>query len=353
MFLGLALFEVLDESGQSETFQIFPKDAPRLVTDRLRDVASLQGADELDLGPLRFYTGDDGLRVVRAASRLRGSSFSRAGEHITFRLSHLGLPIPEGTVGFYGLLLPQGYYGPVRFNLIRTESVWLTDSRQIFITSELTPWEPEWKRGLLIHGDLVEGGEPPADHPRSTSADVFREGISGLHHSQVRRFLRAVNRGLGPDAASVFICHSSADKKSAGQIAKALVGRGIRVWLDEAEIRVGDSLIEKIEKGISKSDRLIVLLSGRSVESRWCQEELRMALAMQIGGKQIKVLPALLEDCEIPGFLKEKAYADFRKDWRFEDSIEDLCDALAAYPPEQQDRDSEGKSLWGKLFGRS
>lgn len=40
-----------------------------------------------------------------------------------------------------------------------------------------------------------------------------------------------------------------------------------------------------------------------------------MALAMQIESGVQGVLPILTQDCEIPGFFLEKAYADL-KDWQ-------------------------------------
>ncbi len=73
---------------------------------------------------------------------------------------------------------------------------------------------------------------------------------------------------------------------------------------------------------------LVVQLSRESVKSSWCQEDLRMSLAIQIHGKPIKVLPVLLEGCDISGFLRVKAYADFRNEWQFEHGIEDVCDAM-------------------------
>lgn len=33
---------------------------------------------------------------------------------------------------------------------------------------------------------------------------------------------------------------------------------------------------------------------------------------MEINTKTVKALPILYQDCEIPGFLKDKLYADFR-----------------------------------------
>lgn len=326
MFLSYALYEILDPSGRIESFHIYPTDSPRLVTDKLADVEEFQHASEVDLGPLRFYTTEGGLRIQRTTTRLSSNSL-QVGRTLRFEISHRGLPVAPDTIGFYGILLPPDYYGDVRSEL-DLDQVWLSDVKRLLITCELNPWTPHWNFGLTLSGRLAQGDSPESNIDSGSSFEIFKNGLSGLHHSSVANFLRAVNRSLGESTPQVFLCHSSTDKEKARNIATALAGRGIRVWLDKSEIRVGDSLIGKIEQGIINSDRLIVLLSKNSVASNWCKEELRMALAMQISRLPIRVLPALLEDCEIPGFLKEKAYADFRESWKFDSAVEDLCDAI-------------------------
>ena len=48
------------------------------------------------------------------------------------------------------------------------------------------------------------------------------------------------------------MCHTSDDKPFVRRLRKDLLAHGIpKVWVDEAEIDVGDSLIAKIERGAS------------------------------------------------------------------------------------------------------
>jgi hypothetical protein len=111
------------------------------------------------------------------------------------------------------------------------------------------------------------------------------------------------------------MCHSSRDKEFAGRLSEDLKKEGIRVWIDEAEIKVGDSLIEKIEEGIEEMEYLGVILSPDSVKSNWVTKELNVAMAKEIKRKEVKVLPILYKKCKIPSFLEEKKYADFTKDY--------------------------------------
>lgn len=111
---------------------------------------------------------------------------------------------------------------------------------------------------------------------------------------------------------SIFLSHSHADRSFVRRLFSDLESCGVKAWLDEAEIRPGESLIAKIEEGIEEMDYLGVVLSRNSVESEWVLREVRMALTQEIRGKTIKVIPLLIEDCKLPGFLLDKLYIDFR-----------------------------------------
>ena len=56
-----------------------------------------------------------------------------------------------------------------------------------------------------------------------------------------------------------------------------------------------------------------MLISKNSTNSDWVNKELDIAMNQEIENKIIKVLPALLDDSDLPGFLKGKVYLDFRK----------------------------------------
>ncbi|MGO9415182.1 MAG: toll/interleukin-1 receptor domain-containing protein [Syntrophobacteraceae bacterium] len=114
---------------------------------------------------------------------------------------------------------------------------------------------------------------------------------------------------------SVFLSHTHADKPFARRLAERLKAHGVKVWLDEAEMQVGDSLFSKIESAVRECTYLGVILSPRSVSSPWVQREVNMALTEEIHGTRVKVLPLLQEKCRIPGFLTDKLYADFTDDF--------------------------------------
>ena len=87
-------------------------------------------------------------------------------------------------------------------------------------------------------------------------------------------------------------------------------------------MKVGDSINKKIQDGISCAGWLAVILSRHSVKSPWVEREISAALVKELELKDIFVLPLLYEDCEIPLFLRDKIYADFRQS--FADGLEML-----------------------------
>lgn len=77
---------------------------------------------------------------------------------------------------------------------------------------------------------------------------------------------------------SIFLSRNSKDKPFVRRLAERLRSCGVRVWLDEAEIGIGDSLIQRIGTAIDETDYVAVVLSKNSINSEWVQRELQIAL---------------------------------------------------------------------------
>jgi hypothetical protein len=332
MFVSFALLEALEEDGRGELFLVFPKEGPSVPVDRIRDIRGFPNSREVDLGPLRFYTEDGGLKVRRIAFHYGAPVLSRQGDILKLHIEHCGLPIAAHTLGYYSLLLPSSYFGEARASRNHTET-WIDDARRMLITVEIYS-DSDNAHSLSVDARLRKNADPPLDFrspgfERVLAKDIYREWRSPIGYSGISHFIRAANASLSATAPSLFLCHSSSDKEFARKLAIGLAGNGLKVWIDEAEIQVGDSLLSKIESGILGAKYLVVLLSRASVQSRWCQEELRMALARQISGRDITVLPVLIEACEVPGFLQEKKYADLTNSGGLEGVLSELSAAAS------------------------
>lgn len=116
--------------------------------------------------------------------------------------------------------------------------------------------------------------------------------------------------------STVFLSHSSDDKIFVENLATDLNELGIGVWFDKWEIKVGDSIVEKINHGLENNDFLAVVLTPNSVRSDWVKKELNSAISNQLSKKSIKVLPILFKECKIPAIISDLKYADFTSDYK-------------------------------------
>lgn len=130
--------------------------------------------------------------------------------------------------------------------------------------------------------------------------------------------VRTALLGLTRSAPTVFLSHSHKDKPFVRALAKRLEGAGIRVWLDEAELHIGETLVERLSATVRETPLLIAVLSRASVKSAWVKEELHTAMTKQIRRKRVTVLPLLKERCVLPAFLEGKLFADFTTAYRRE-----------------------------------
>lgn len=91
-----------------------------------------------------------------------------------------------------------------------------------------------------------------------------------------------------PREYDVFISHASEDKASVVRpLANALIEGGLRVWYDEFELRIGDSLRRKIDTGLAKSRFGIVVLSRSFFVKGWTNYELDGLVTRSISGEQV------------------------------------------------------------------
>lgn len=135
-----------------------------------------------------------------------------------------------------------------------------------------------------------------------------------------------------PETASrtIFLSHTRADKDVARDLYHYLTARGIRAWLDEAEIQYGASILDTIADTINQIDYLAVLMSPASVTADWVSRELQLAAFAQQLDLKPQVLGILVEDCDAPAFLATRLYFDLRTDRSSE--MERLAEFLSGRP---------------------
>ncbi len=103
----------------------------------------------------------------------------------------------------------------------------------------------------------------------------------------------------------VFISHASEDKpRFVTAFATRLRDKGVNAWLDRWEMLPGDSLIDKIfNEGLKDAQAVVIVISSFSVTSSWVSEELNASMVARIS-KGTKIIPVLIDDCNVPEALK-------------------------------------------------
>ena len=86
----------------------------------------------------------------------------------------------------------------------------------------------------------------------------------------------------------VFISHASEDKEDVARpLAEALRSNGLNVWYDEFELKIGDSLRRKIDKGIANSNFGVIVISRDFISKGWTNYELDGLITRAVNGEQV------------------------------------------------------------------
>lgn len=135
---------------------------------------------------------------------------------------------------------------------------------------------------------------------------------------------------------NVFISysHSGKSKASARKVARFLEQLGLKVWLDQEQIKLGDKITDSVEKGLEESDCIVALISPDAKDSHDYQEELAKALSK---GKFI--YPVIIDNAsadDVPEAIKDRVALDL--------SDNDFNELTKLY-----DAIDEKRSTWSKV----
>jgi len=118
----------------------------------------------------------------------------------------------------------------------------------------------------------------------------------------------------------VFLCHGSGDKPAVRRLYRYLVDQGIDAWLDEEKLLPGQDWNLEIAKAMDSADIIIVCLSRSSVDKEgYVQREIKAAIdkALEKPDGTVFIIPARLEECELPYRLSQYQWVDlFEADGR-------------------------------------
>lgn len=120
---------------------------------------------------------------------------------------------------------------------------------------------------------------------------------------------------------SCFISYSSKDEEFCKRLHSRMRDAHLRVWFAPEDVKGGEKLGEQIDRAIQMHDRLLIVLSGESLKSKWVMTEIRRARKTELREGRRKLFPIRL--C---------SYEQLR-DWECLDATsgEDLADEVRAY----------------------
>jgi hypothetical protein len=123
-----------------------------------------------------------------------------------------------------------------------------------------------------------------------------------------------LQRKIDTQAFDVFLCYNDQDKPVVKRIGEQLKQHGILPWLREWELRPGQPWQRALEEQIRKINAAAVFVGPQGM-GPWHDSEM-YAFLRQMKKRNCSVIPVLLpgipEKPELPIFLEEMFWVDFR-----------------------------------------
>jgi len=154
------------------------------------------------------------------------------------------------------------------------------------------------------------------------SYESFTEGLVNLagpweYLSRARSKMNVIlQKKIDADDFDVYLSYNNLDKPTVKEIGERLKEREILPWLDEWELRPGTPWQDLLEQQIKQIKSAAVFIGKHGI-SLWQQKEIERYL-IDFAKQGRPVIPVLLPDApiqpELPDFLKDVQWVDFRKE---------------------------------------
>lgn len=109
---------------------------------------------------------------------------------------------------------------------------------------------------------------------------------------------------------SYFLSYSRADEARALRLADDLIAAGIRLWVDQYDIRPSQHWDRAVEAAVHACAGMIVVLSPRSAESPNVADEISVAI-----DHKKRVIPVMIETCTVPLRMTRMQFIDATTDY--------------------------------------
>ena len=106
-----------------------------------------------------------------------------------------------------------------------------------------------------------------------------------------------------------FLSHASRDAKFVVSLVRSLEADGLKVWIDDQNLRFGELLRNGIQAAIQDSRVLVLVWSEAALLSRWVMAELFTSFHLDRF-----IIPCVFDSTALPHFLRNSAYLDRQRD---------------------------------------
>ena len=132
--------------------------------------------------------------------------------------------------------------------------------------------------------------------------EYARLAAPGLDAGQVTDITREISQkymGNAVQSCSCFISYSDKDEEFTRRLYDSLQDKGIRCWFAPEDMQIGDHLRTTVGEQAHSLDKLLVILSENSIQSRWIGHEVEKAIAEEKEHGRVKLFPLRLDEAPL------------------------------------------------------
>jgi hypothetical protein len=124
----------------------------------------------------------------------------------------------------------------------------------------------------------------------------------------------------------IFLSHKSIDKDIVRPYYQFLKELGLEPWLDEADMKAGDTLHREIADAFDQSCAVVFFVTKNFTDERWLKREVDHAINRSIerDGRFV-IITLVFDDAELPRPLQERLYVKVRNEV---DAVREIIRAL-------------------------
>lgn len=216
--------------------------------------------------------------IVQATSRRLELVFSTHG------FSGLSIPLDEGPLW---KVITTG--SPIQIRDIRSEPRYLSINNLVESTSALLM--PAASRDRVYGTFCLErkGHELFTENEKDFANSIILQ-MSVAYDHEIR--FKQINAGY----FSVFIAYSATDESFARRLYTDLEANGVDVSFAPEHLKIGDYIKPAIEENIEFYDKLLLVLSGNSINSAWVRHEFTRAVEKERKHNKLVLFPIRLDN---------------------------------------------------------